>query len=82
MTLFEAAAHHRTIRVQCYCGQVSVLNPHALWWHFSRRGCDERITKVRDRFKCSGCQRRGWVTITAVEDVVTLDTLPLPPEGE
>jgi hypothetical protein len=81
-TLFEAAAFHRSIKVQCYCGHTAILNPHALWWHFSRRGWDERIAKVRDRFICTRCPRKGWVTIVLTEDAETNDDLALPPDGE
>lgn len=81
-TIFEAAAFQYTIRATCSgCGHSQVLQPHALWWRFRRKGWDDRLAAAGERFRCLRCAV-GPVRLDACRDTVTLDKLPLPPEHE
>jgi len=33
-----------------------VFDPHGLWWHFHRRGWDDRLGEARRRFWCRVCR--------------------------
>lgn len=80
-TLFEAAAFHKKIRATCKCGHSSVFDPHALWWLFQRKGWDQRLKVLPGRFRCLRCSS-GRVRVALVEEPVTIDRLPMPPEHE
>lgn len=80
--IFEAAAWQYAIRVTCAaCGHSSVLDPHALWWRFYRKGWDERLDRAGARLRCRSCGASG-ATLMPTRDAVTVDELPLPPVNE
>lgn len=88
VTIFEAAAWHYAVRVTCaWCPRSATFNPHGLWWHFHRRGLDDRLSVAHRRFWCRDCAARLGGRVAArpleivresAEDVV----LTLPPENE
>lgn len=81
-TLFECAAYKYDVRATCgACGHAGVLQPHALWWRFSRCGWDERLRQAGPHLRCNGCDRTG-VALEPNVDPVTVDALPMPPKSE
>ncbi|GAA0326075.1 hypothetical protein GCM10009087_40490 [Sphingomonas oligophenolica] len=81
-TIFEAAAFQYAIKARCCrCGHSNILDPHALWWHFERKGWDNRLTKAAARFRCLRCPVSTRVELTLVREEATLDRLPMPDIG-
>jgi hypothetical protein len=54
-SLLEAALWHYAIKVACRCGHAAAFNPHGLWWHFERRGWDDKLRLIPARFWCRAC---------------------------
>ena len=55
-TIFEAAAWHYAVKAVCgRCGHSATFHPHALWWHFSKRGWSDNLRAARSRFWCRNC---------------------------
>ncbi|MEV5033697.1 hypothetical protein MRBLMC3_002934 [Sphingobium sp. LMC3-1-1.1] len=84
--LFEAAAWHYCVKAICTCGHAAVFDPHGLWYHFHRRGLDDRMGCVREKLWCRECGRRYGkrvrpVTLELVRELPSI-TLPLPDERE
>jgi hypothetical protein len=58
-TIFEAAAWHYAVRPVCSrCPHAASFHPHALWWHFHKRGWDDGLWQARARFWCRKCGER------------------------
>lgn len=75
--LFEAAAWHSHIHVQCTrCGHHAVFAPHGLWWLFHRRHWDDGFAAVAKRMRCRmgqrGCTGRGKLTVTKAAVTIRL----------
>ena len=56
--ILEAATFHRSVLVACGCGHSARFEAHCLWWHFHRRGWDDRLSQIRQRFWCRLCASR------------------------
>ncbi len=86
--LFDAAVRHRTIKLVCKrCGHVCIFDAHALWWHFSQRGWQDRFQDVRRRCVCTVCwyglqQKINFPDLQLVEEEPNDTRLPMPPELE
>lgn len=83
--LLECAAFHKGVRPICKCGHSKVFNPHGLWWHFERRGWNDRLPEVRKRFWCIICRsnHRRKVAPARIDLVQESDSdvcLPFPPD--
>ena len=58
-TIFEAAAWHYAVRPVCSrCTHAASFHPHALWWHFHKKGWDDDLRDARKRFWCRKCGER------------------------
>ena len=58
-TIFEAAAFHMAVKPVCSrCQHSATFHPHALWWHFSKRGWNDNLSVARERFWCRQCGAR------------------------
>lgn len=79
--LFDAALRGYAIKLTCKCEHVVVLHPHAVWWHFRRKGFSERLRDVPGRFRCQRCDGRD-PDMQLVHEPVTETLLPLPTELE
>lgn len=55
-TLLDAASLHYSIKAVCACGNTARFEAHGLWWHFERRGWDDRLSEARARFWCRICR--------------------------
>jgi hypothetical protein len=42
-SLTDAAAPRLVVRPVCRCGHNMTFDPHGLWWHFHKRGWDDRL---------------------------------------
>jgi hypothetical protein len=86
--VFEAAAWHHNLKVTCgSCGHHAVFDPHKLWWLFTRKGWDDRLTDASRRFWCRQCGARVGKRIKAAAIELVRETaqdhgLPFPPEAE
>jgi len=56
--LLEAATLQKAVKPICTCGHSATFDPHGLWWHYKRRGWDDRLSAARDRFWCRVCRSR------------------------
>lgn len=57
-TIFEAAAWHYAVKPVCSrCPHSATFHPHALWWHFQRKGWSDSLADARARFWCRDCGR-------------------------
>ena len=72
-----------TIELTCpVCRHVHGFNPYALWWLFERRGWDDLMSAVPERFHCVTCRIadshkvRPMVRVT--DDKPTDETLQRP----
>jgi hypothetical protein len=86
-SLTDAAALRLVVRPVCRCGHSMTFDPHGLWWHFQRRGWDDRLPEVRRRFWCIVCvaqwRQKVWpVRIETVNECSATVVLPMPPERE
>jgi hypothetical protein len=57
-TLLDAASLHYSIKPICTCGNSARFESHGLWWHFERRGWDDRLIEARLRFWCRICRSK------------------------
>ncbi len=85
--IFEAAAYHHTIKVECgKCRHVNYFQPHGLWWRFQRKGWDDDFRSAKDRLYCWDCWKRlkRKVRPTRIETCKNPPKLklPLPDERE
>ncbi|TCM17191.1 hypothetical protein EDF56_106307 [Novosphingobium sp. PhB165] len=56
--IFEAATLHHSVQVVCRCGHSARFESHGVWWHFTRRGWDDRFGPARKRFWCRVCRSK------------------------
>ncbi len=86
--LFDAAVRQRNIRLTCrQCRHEAVLDAHALWWLFERKGWRMALAEVARRCICSRCRATsGRLTrrpmLEAVHEEATDQSLPMPTESE
>lgn len=81
-TLFECAAFHRTVEVNCpSCGHTEVFHAAALWWLFHCKRWRDHLDLVARRMRCTTCGRRG-VPVRQSRRPPTMVHLPLPEDGE
>jgi hypothetical protein len=84
--LFDAAVRGRTIRLTCRrCRHAAVLDSHAMWWLFHRKGWPDSFADVRRRCLCLMClHRRGEKVrdpeLELVADAPTDRSLEMPSE--
>jgi hypothetical protein len=86
-SITDAAALRLVVRPVCRCGHSMTFDPHGLWWHFQRRGWDDRLPEVRRRFWCIVCmaklrQKVRPVRIETVSERSAAVVLPMPSERE
>lgn len=83
-TLHLCAAFGWQIKATCQtpgCGHRAVFFQLSLWWHFERKGWDDRFRAAHKRFRCTKCQKYRAM-LEAVHERVTRDPYPHPPEYE
>lgn len=56
--ILEAATLQMSVMPVCRCGHSARFEPHCLWWHFERRGWDDRLAMAVSRFSCRPCLAR------------------------
>lgn len=87
-TLFEAAAWHHAVKPVCSrCPHSAIFHPHALWWHFTRRGWDQGLQAACQRFWCRKCGERIGMRIRPrilelVRETDDMICLTMPPAHE
>jgi hypothetical protein len=78
--LFDAAVRHYTIKLTCTrCRHQRIFDPHALWYHFHKRGRPDWLPDVREKCRCTSCGARR-PTLDLVREPPTDETLPMPSE--
>ena len=80
-TLMHCALSRTTLRLSCRRCRHSVLyDAVPVWWHFHRKGIDDRIPEVLERFYCTRCwQDRQTVSRPKLQITRSMpDTCPLP----
>ena len=81
-SLFDAAARGYAVRLACSrCRRAAVLDAHALWHAFRRKGWSQRLREVPRRCRCRGCGTRG-PRLALVHEPATDRSLPMPPLHE
>jgi hypothetical protein len=62
-SILEAATLKQSIMPVCQCGHAARFEPHGLWWHFERRGWNDKLVAARLHFWCRVCgsQHHGKV---------------------
>lgn len=82
----EAAAWHKSVRVSCAYGHVTIFNGDGLWWLCERRGLPHSFAALRDHLYCSACWRGRFAKVRPrrIEacDAQPTAHLPHPPESE
>jgi len=66
-SIFEAATFRQSMLVVCKCGHSARFEGHCLWWHFKRRGWDDRFGPARQRFWCRVCRSKDRQTVRPVK---------------
>ena len=56
--IFEAAAWHYSVRVECRCRREGLFEAHGLWWKFQRKGWSDDFREAKRRFDCKACSQR------------------------
>lgn len=83
--LYELAMRRLTLQLRCRrCAHSVTFDPHALWWLFERKGWDQRLKAVGDRFHCQECAKLGRMppsrpTVDITDHDPTDTTLRRPP---
>lgn len=86
-TIFEAAAFHRAVKPICgQCEHSALFHPHGLWWHFYKRGWDDRLQGALGRFWCRRCaglvdrrvRPRVLELVPETDSMVCLQMPPMP----
>lgn len=78
--LFDAAVRHYAVKLTCTrCRHQRIFDPHALWYHFHRRGRPDWLPDVREKCRCTACGARR-PTLDLVHELPTDETLPMPSE--
>src|SRR5919205_322670 len=80
--LFDATAHHYSIKLTCRgCRRARIFHAAAVWWLFRRKGWIDWVRDVPKHFRCRVCERRQPI-IELVNEAANDDSLPLPSESE
>lgn len=84
--LFDAAAQHRNIRLDCpKCRHCAIYHAAALWKMFGEKGWNDSLRAVPRRFYCADCSRFGGPKVRPglilSPDIETV-RLPLPSDTE
>ena len=59
--IFEAAAWHYSVRVECRCRREGLFEAHGLWWKFQRKGWSDDSTARPARSGMGArCDRWSW----------------------
>lgn len=81
-SLFDAAAHHYSIRLDCpRCNHVVVYHPAALWLECQREGRSDSIRSLARRYFCDHCHERNGSKVRPVVKLCKTSPtrdLPLP----
>lgn len=57
-TLMHCALYRTTLKLSCRrCRHVALFDAVPVWWHFHRKGIDDAIPDVLNRFYCTHCWR-------------------------
>lgn len=85
-SLFDAAAHHSSIRLDCpRCNHVVVYHPAALWLQCQNEGRSDSIRALAGRYYCSWCKTHGGRKVrprVSLCQTAPTVTLPLPTDLE
>lgn len=83
-SLFDAAAQHYNIRLDCpRCHHVVVYNAAALWLECQRQGRSDSLSNVRRRYYCHACGKNRRVRpILKLCQTEETRVLPLPSDLE
>lgn len=65
-SILEAATLRKAVIPTCSCGNLARFEPHGLWWHFERRGWDDRLLAATGRFWCRKCRSRLRTTVRPI----------------
>jgi hypothetical protein len=80
--LFDAAAQGYNLQLKCRgCRRFEVLDAHAVWHLFQRKGWRDLLRDVPARFRCRNCGRKPPFLELVHEDTTCTD-LPMPSEAE
>lgn len=80
-TLHLCAAFGWQVKATCQtrdCGHRAVFEQIGLWWHFERKGWDDRFQAAQRRFRCTRCQQKRAL-IEPVHEPATNARYPQPP---
>lgn len=85
--LYDAAIRHQSVRVACdRCRHSAIFQVAALWYHFNRRGWDDRFKHVQQRFFCLLCWHHRGVkvrpSLTFGDEPPTDTRFPMPSQGD
>ena len=80
--LFDAVAHHYSIKLTCRgCRRARILPAAAVWWYFRKKDWSEWLREVPGKFRCRVCDRRG-PSMDLVQDDANDFSLPMPSETD
>src|SRR5665213_3657160 len=80
--LFDAAAQGYNLKLTCWaCRRDAVLDAHAAWHLFRRKGWRDLLRDVPARFRCERCGHKPPRLDFVYEDA-TMTNLPMPTEVE
>ena len=78
--LFDATAHHVSLKFTCRgCRRARIFPAASVWWLFKRKGWTDWLRDVPKHFKCRVCDRRH-PALDLVNEAANDDSLPLPSE--
>lgn len=80
--LWDAAAHHSSIKLTCRgCRHQRVFHGAALWYLFEKKGWPDWLRDVPKKLRCAHCGTRR-PTLDLTEEDPTGEALPLPSKTE
>ena len=72
-TLLHCALYRTTLRITCRrCSHAVLWEAVRVWWHFERKGIDDRLPEAEKRFYCGKCWREKH-TVSRPRIVITRD---------
>ena len=78
--LFDATAHHVSLKFTCRgCRRTRIFPAASVWWLFRRKGWTDWIRDVPRHFRCRVCDRRHPMLIL-VNEAANDTSLPMPSE--
>jgi hypothetical protein len=76
--LFDATAHHVSLKITCRgCRRARIFPAASVWWLFKRKGWASRLREVAKHFRCRACGRRR-PALDLVDGAADDDSLPMP----